>query len=245
MRLICLDTETTGLDPLNGDRLVEVACVEITGRRITDDPARQYQQYVNPERDIPDEVRDKVTGITNEMLADKPLFSQIADSFIEFVQGAELIIHNAEFDVGFLDMELQRAGKKPLSAYCPVITDTLALARKLFPGLRNDLDTLCSRYEIDKSARTLHGALIDSQLLAEVYLAMTRTQGSLIGDRYDELADSVPPLPDPSLLIAAACPAEELQEHEKFIAMIDKKCKAGSVWTRATTPPAASIEQKD
>ena len=244
MRLICLDTETTGLDPLNGDRLVEVACVDITGRRITDEPSHLYQHYVNPEREITDEVRDKVTGISNEMLADKPLFSEIADSFIEFVQGAELIIHNAEFDVGFLDMELKRAGKKKLSEYCPVITDTLAMARKIFPGMRNDLDALCSRYEIDKSARTLHGALIDSQLLAEVYLAMTRTQGTLIGDRFDEMADSVPPLPRPEQLIAATCPADEMAEHEKFIARIDGKCKAKSVWTRIHNPPAAETEQK-
>ena len=244
MRLICLDTETTGLDPNNGDRIVEVACVDITGRRITDEPSHQYQQYVNPEREIPDEVRDKVTGITNEMLADKPLFSEIADAFIEFVQGAELVIHNAEFDVAFLDMELKKAGKKPLREYCPQITDTLVMARKIFPGMRNDLDALCSRYEIDKSARTLHGALIDSELLAEVYLAMTRTQGTLIGDRFDELADSVPPLPRPEQLIAATCPADEMAEHEKFIAMIDKKCKTGSVWTRVHTPPSPADEQK-
>ena len=139
---------------------------------------------------------------------------------------------------------MKKAGKKPLREYCPQITDTLVMARKIFPGMRNDLDALCSRYEIDKSARTLHGALIDSELLAEVYLAMTRTQGTLIGDRFDELADSVPPLPRPEQLIAATCPADEMAEHEKFIAMIDKKCKTGSVWTRVHTPPAPADEQK-
>lgn len=235
MRQICLDTETTGIEANNGDRIVEIGCVEIIGRQLSDDECHFHHRYINPERDVPEEVV-RVHGLDNAFLADKPVFAEIVDDFLTFVQGAELIIHNAEFDVGFLNAELKRLGKGKIQDYCPKITDSLAMARTIFPGLKNTLDVLCSRYEIDNSARTLHGALLDAQLLAEVYLAMTRKQGSLIGDSIDEVGENLPPMPDPSLLIGATATADEMQLHHDFIAMIDKKCKKGSMWTKVFAP---------
>ncbi|MBO5658056.1 MAG: DNA polymerase III subunit epsilon [Duodenibacillus sp.] len=235
MRQICLDTETTGVEANNGDRIVEIGCVEIIGRQLSDDECHFHHRYVNPERDVPEEVV-RVHGLDNAFLADKPVFAEIADDFLQFVKGAELIIHNAEFDVGFLNAELKRLGKGRIQDYCPKITDSLAMARSIFPGLKNTLDVLCSRYEIDNSARKLHGALLDAQLLAEVYLAMTRKQGSLIGDTIDEVGENLPPLPDASLLIAAQLPQNEQSLHDDFIAMINKKSKKGAMWTKVMSP---------
>jgi DNA polymerase-3 subunit epsilon len=235
MRQICLDTETTGVEANNGDRIVEIGCVEIIGRQLSDDECHFHHRYVNPERDVPEEVV-RVHGLDNAFLADKPVFAEIADDFLQFVKGAELIIHNAEFDVGFLNAELKRLGKGRIQDYCPKITDSLAMARSIFPGLKNTLDVLCSRYEIDNSARKLHGALLDAQLLAEVYLAMTRKQGSLIGDTIDEVGENLPPLPDASLLIAAQLPQNEQNLHDDFIAMINKKSKKGAMWTKVMSP---------
>ena len=181
MRQICLDTETTGLYADKDDRIVEVGCAEIVGRTLSDRPEAFFHRYINPERDVPIEAVN-VHGLDNAFLADKPVFADIVDDFLKFIEGAELIIHNASFDVGFLNMELGRLGKGRIEDYCLKVTDSLKMASDMFPGLRNNLDVLCTRYEIDRSARTLHGALLDARLLAEVYLAMTRKQGELLGD---------------------------------------------------------------
>ena len=231
MRQICLDTETTGLNADKGDRIVEVGCAEIVGRTLSDKPEAFFHRYINPERDVPAEAV-QLHGLDNAFLADKPLFADIADEFLQFVQGAELIIHNASFDVGFLNMELDRLGKGRIEDYCPKVTDSLKMASNIFPGLRNTLDVLCSRYEIDKSARTLHGALLDARLLAEVYLAMTRKQGELLGDTI-EAGTSGFQLPDKSLFVRACVPAEELALHEAFLETIAKKSKKGCLWTQA------------
>jgi len=167
-----LDTETTGLSARMGDRVIEIGCIELLSRNVTE---HRFHSYLNPGREI-EEGAAKVHGLTAEFLADKPKFAEIAKAFIEYLSGAELIIHNAAFDVEFLDQELSLAGLKKLSDYCPGIVDTLAMARELHPGKKNSLDALCERYMVNNAHRTLHGALLDAQLLAEVYLAMTRGQ---------------------------------------------------------------------
>lgn len=175
MRLVVLDTETTGLSVEKGHRVVEIGCVELVERRPT---GRRFQRYLNPQRPMDAGARD-VTGLTDEFLADKALFADVLESFVDFVRGAELVIHNAAFDVGFLNSELARAGcPEPLQAMCQV-TDTLAMARERFPGQRNSLDALCKRLDVNNQHRTLHGALLDAEILAEVYLAMTSGQGDL------------------------------------------------------------------
>jgi DNA polymerase III subunit epsilon len=176
MRQIVLDTETTGLAVEKDHRLVEIGCVELIERRPT---GRRFQRYLNPQRPM-DPGAQEVTGLTNEFLADKPLFADVVDEFIEFIRGAELIIHNAAFDVGFIDAEFARLqrGLPPLREIASV-TDSLAIARERFPGQRNSLDALCKRFEVNNAHRTLHGALLDAQLLAEVYLALTAGQGDL------------------------------------------------------------------
>lgn len=240
MRQICLDTETTGLHADKGDRIVEIGCVEVVGRTLSDRPEAFFHRYLNPERDVPEEAV-QVHGLDNRFLADKPLFADVADDFLKFIEGAELIIHNASFDVGFLNMELERVGKGRIENYCPVITDSLKMAAEIFPGLRNTLDVLCTRYEIDKSQRTLHGALLDARLLAEVYLAMTRKQGELLSDVIDPGAEGFK-IPDKSLFVRAVVPPEELAQHEVFLEMIAKKSKKGCLWQKALHPeeqPAA------
>ena len=177
MRQIILDTETTGIDPLNGDRIVEIGAVEMVKRKLTN---HNYHQYIQPEREVPQEVIE-VHGITNEFLVGKPTFREVVNEFMEYVSGAELIIHNAPFDVGFINQELSllknnRWGK--LEDHC-TITDTLKMARKMYPGQRNSLDALCKRLYVDNSNRTLHGALLDSEILADVYLMMTGGQTKL------------------------------------------------------------------
>jgi DNA polymerase-3 subunit epsilon len=174
MRRVVLDTETTGLEPGEGHRIIEVACIEMYDRRPT---GRHFHRYVNPERAV-DLAASQVHGMTAEDLSDKPRFADIADELLDFLQGAELLIHNAAFDVGFLDAELERAGRPRVSDVCSV-TDTLGFARDLNPGKRNSLDALCERYGVDHSRRTLHGALLDAQLLADVWVAMTRGQETL------------------------------------------------------------------
>lgn len=234
MRQICLDTETTGLYADKGDRIVEVGCVEIVGRTLTDRPEAYFHRYVNPEREVPAEAV-KVHGLDDAFLADKPLFADIADEFLHFIEGAELIIHNASFDVGFLNMELKRLGKGRVEDHCLKVTDSLKMAADIFPGLRNTLDALCSRYEVDKSARTLHGALLDARLLAEVYLAMTRKQGELLSDVIEAGPEGFV-IPDASLFVRAKVPADELSQHEAFLQMIAKKSKKGCLWTQALHP---------
>lgn len=232
MRQICLDTETTGMDPAAGDRIVEIGCVEIIGRSLSDAPEASFHVYLNPERDVPAEAA-RVHGLTTEMLADKPLFADVVDDFLRFIDGAELIIHNAPFDVGFLDMELAKLKRGKLKTHCSKITDSLELAKKMFPGLRNTLDALCSRYDVDRSARTFHGALLDSQLLAEVYLSMTRKQGSLLGESL-EAGQAIEPMPDNALLAHAASTDQERAAHQAFLEMIAKKSKSGCAWLQAT-----------
>lgn len=230
MRQICLDTETTGLNADKGDRLVEIGCVQLDGRKFTLDSKFLYHVLINPEREVPEEVV-KVHGLTTERLAREPRFAEIAPDFLKFVEGSELIIHNAEFDVGFIDMELRRAGLPPLEKSCR-ITDSLAIARKKFPGQRNTLDALCSRFGIDSTARTLHGALLDAQLLAEVYIALTRGQDSFRIDlgAMEGGKESLPPLPDASLLKVIRASKEELAAHEEQLDKIDKACKGVCLW---------------
>jgi DNA polymerase-3 subunit epsilon len=184
MRQIILDTETTGLDPRQGHRIIEVAAVELLNRRLT---GQSFHRYLNPDRDI-EEGALQVHGITREFLEDKPRFPDIAEEFAAFIKDAELVIHNAPFDVSFLNAEFSRLGESALDQYCRGVVDTLALARSLHPGQRNSLDALCKRYEIDNSSRRLHGALLDCELLAQVYLAMTRGQEALLIEPHESTA---------------------------------------------------------
>jgi DNA polymerase-3 subunit epsilon len=178
MRQIFLDTETTGLSPESGDRIIEIGCIEMEHRRLT---GRTLHCYLNPERrNHPDAV--KIHGLTDEFLADKPLFASVVDELMEFVSGAEIVIHNAAFDVGFLNEELRRLGRPKFTGFVAQITDSLMMAREMFPGKANSLDALCKRLEVDNSNRALHGALLDAGLLAEVYVRMTRGQNSLVID---------------------------------------------------------------
>lgn len=230
MRQIILDTETTGLDPALGHRIIEIAAVEICNRRFTD---RHYQQYINPQREI-DAGALEVHGISSEFLSDKPKFRDIAKAFVDFVAGAELIIHNAPFDVGFLDHELALLDLRPIREYCPVITDTLRLAKSLHPGKRNSLDALCERYQIDNAARTLHGALLDARLLAEVYLAMTRGQESLLidmGEAVPRPVEGAAVEGDVELIVLRASP-EERAAHDVQVEGIDKAGKGACIWKK-------------
>ena len=234
MRQILLDTETTGLDPRQGHRIIEVACVEMQQRRFTD---RDFHHYVNPERDI-DEAATGVHGITLDQLVDKPKFADIADAFIEFVSGAEVIIHNAAFDVGFLNAELAKAGKPLVNTFCTV-TDTLLMARELHPGKKNSLDALCERYQVDRSARVFHGALLDARLLGEVYMALTRGQDSLeissdAGSSGDAIANIRTERPARLKLLRAT--AEELRLHAAQVASIDKASGGKAVWNQLQAP---------
>uniref|UniRef100_UPI0035AF1B73 DNA polymerase III subunit epsilon n=1 Tax=Aquabacterium sp. TaxID=1872578 RepID=UPI0035AF1B73 len=175
-RQIFLDTETTGLSPESGDRIIEVGCVEMVNRKLT---GNNKHFYINPER-ANHEDAVKIHGLTDEFLSDKPVFAAIADELLEYLEGAEIIIHNAGFDVGFLNAELRRLARPPFAEIAGTITDSLLMAREMFPGKSNSLDALCKRLEVDNSNRTLHGALLDAGLLAEVYINMTRGQDSLV-----------------------------------------------------------------
>jgi len=242
MRQIVLDTETTGLEPADGHRIIEIGCVELLDRRLT---GNTYHQYIQPDREI-DAGAIEVHGITNESLADKPRFADIAVEFLEFVQGAELVIHNAPFDVGFINHEFALLENSPGSVndHCGVL-DTLTLARRMHPGQRNSLDALCRRYEIDNSQRQLHGALLDAEILADVYLAMTGGQVSLSldahvdsnGQRRDgirRLAAERPPL-----AVIRADDAE-CAAHMARLDAIDKACDGTSVWRRLEQESAAT-----
>lgn len=229
-RQIILDTETTGLDPKLGHRVIEVAGVELVNRRLT---GRHFHRYLNPGRDS-DEGALQVHGLTTEFLSDKPKFAEIADEFLDYVSGAELVIHNAPFDIGFLDSELALARKKRLKTYCPEVIDTLRMAKDLHPGKRNGLDALCDRYQIDNSARTLHGALLDAELLAEVYLAMTRGQESLIVETetaHAEIRATGFSRGELKLVVVRAS-AGEITAHEAQLTDIDK-ASGGALWRRA------------
>jgi len=178
MRQIVLDTETTGLSAAGGDRIIEIGCVELLHRKLT---GNNKHFYLNPERDSHEDAL-KVHGISNEFLRDKPKFGAVVDELLEYLNGAEVIIHNAQFDVSFLNKELELIGREPLSAFVGSVTDSLAMAKELFPGKRNSLDALCDRLEVDNSGRTLHGALLDAELLADVYINLTRGQDALLID---------------------------------------------------------------
>ena len=224
-----LDTETTGLNAKLGDRVIEIGCIELLSRSITE---RQFHRYVNPERDI-EEGAAKVHGLTAEFLADKPRFADIAGEFIDYVSGAELIIHNAAFDVEFLDQELALAGLKKLQVYVAGVVDTLALARELHPGKKNSLDALCERYAVNNSHRTMHGALLDARLLAEVYLALTRGQDSLVMELdAPGVAAVATARVDASKLQVVRANASEAAAHEKVLDAIDKLSKDGSLWRK-------------
>jgi DNA polymerase-3 subunit epsilon len=230
MRQIILDTETTGLDPALGHRIIEIAAVEINNRRFTN---KHYHQYVNPEREIEAGALE-VHGITAEFLADKPKFREVTKDMLGFIEGAELIIHNAPFDVAFLDHELALLQLPPLRHYCPLVTDTLKMAKGLHPGKRNSLDALCERYQIDNSARSLHGALLDARLLAEVYLSMTRGQDSLLmdmGESTSPVLDSAFSAGDMELIVVRPTP-EELAEHVHQLEEIDKTARGACLWKK-------------
>jgi DNA polymerase-3 subunit epsilon len=230
MRQIILDTETTGLDPNLGHRVIEIAAVELVDRRLTGD---HFHRYINPGR-ASDEGALQVHGLTEEFLRDKPKFREIVNEFLAFVGSAELIIHNAPFDTGFLNRELDLLDLKPIAEYCPNIVDTLHMARDLHPGKKNNLDALCERYQIGNSARTLHGALLDANLLAEVYLAMTRGQDSLIMDiePTPQVAAETRRAAGKLELIVIPASAEELAEHAKQLADIDKASGGACVWRK-------------
>lgn len=224
-RQIILDTETTGINPQDGHRIIEIGCVEMLNRRLT---GKTFQVYLNPEREI-EEGAIVVHGISNEFLQDKPLFKDIAGQLLAFVQDAELIIHNAPFDVGFLDHELAMlAGYKQRIADVCGVFDTLAYARKKHPGQRNSLDALCKRYGVDNSHRDLHGALLDAQILADVYLLMTGGQFSLLDDNPAGQAETaskrkIPQNKKRPALKIIACSSEELDEHEQHLQTIAKE----------------------
>lgn len=240
MRQVVLDTETTGLEVEQGHRIIEIGCIEISGRRITE---RVFHHYLNPEREI-DAGAQQVHGISLDMLRDKPRFSQIVDELLAFISGAELLIHNADFDVGFLDRELELAGRSERVRDICTVTDTWQLARAMHPGQKNSLDALCRRYDVDNSGRDLHGALLDARLLAEVYLAMTGGQTDLaLGS--DEQADGghVPEALRELMerasgreLVVVRADAAERERHARQLDAIREKA-GRCLWDAVETPP--------
>ena len=219
MRQIFLDTETTGLDPNQGHRIIEIAAIEMNNRQLT---KNHYHTYLNPERDI-DSAAQEVHGITSEFLQDKPLFKDIALEFLDFIKDSEIIIHNAPFDVGFLDMELGRISFEKIEKYSVSIFDSLTLAKEIRPGQRNNLDALCKAYGIDNTSRTLHGALLDAQLLGDVYLAMTRGQEGLTIDFTDNSESLNLGDVNSDDLIITEPNDNELQLHKEFISNMNTK----------------------
>ena len=229
MRQVILDTETTGLSPESGDRIIEIGCVELVNRRLT---GRTLHFYVNPERRNSVDAF-KVHGLSDEFLADKPLFGEVVDELLDFVRGAEIIIHNAAFDIGFLDVELRRIGRPCFASHDVRICDSLSMARDSFPGKSNSLDALCKRLEVNNAGRELHGALLDAGLLAEVYIRMTRGQGALVIDSADAFAAELAARPiDFALLTLVVIEPddEELLAHAALLAEIDKASGGRTVW---------------
>ena len=228
-RQIVLDTETTGLSAESGDRIIEIGCVELLNRKLT---GNNLHFYVNPERDSHEDAL-RVHGLTTEFLRDKPKFAEVAEEILRYLEGAEIIIHNAAFDIGFLDKELERLGKPVFTSFVSEVTDTLAMAKQLYPGKRNSLDALCDRLGVDNSGRTLHGALLDAELLADVYINLTRGQEALLidlgdvgeqgvaGERIDLSAFDLPVL---------TANAQELAAHADVLAQIDKASGGKLVW---------------
>jgi DNA polymerase-3 subunit epsilon len=229
MRQIVLDTETTGLSPESGDRIIEIGCVEMINRRLS---GRNLHFYLNPERPNSEDAV-KVHGLTDEFLADKPLFAAVVDELLDYVSGAEIVIHNAAFDVGFLNEELKRLGRPRFTDFVAEVTDSLTMAREMFPGKSNSLDALCKRLEVDNSNRALHGALLDAGLLADVYINMTRGQNALVIDSV-EVSNT-----DASLaaidfaafdLRVIAADEDEAAAHERLLAELDKASGGKTVW---------------
>ena len=228
-RQIVLDTETTGLSAESGDRIIEIGCVELLNRKLT---GNNLHFYVNPERDSHEDAL-RVHGLTTEFLRDKPKFAEVAEEILRYLEGAEIIIHNAAFDLGFLDKELERLGKPVFTSFVSEVTDTLAMAKQLYPGKRNSLDALCDRLGVDNSGRTLHGALLDAELLADVYINLTRGQEALLidlgdvgeqgaeGERIDLSVFDLPVL---------TANAQELAAHADVLAQIDKASGGKLVW---------------
>jgi DNA polymerase-3 subunit epsilon len=237
MRQIVLDTETTGLSAEDGDRIIEIGCVELLGRKLT---GNNRHFYLNPERESHEDAL-KVHGISNDFLRDKPRFAAIADELLEYLAGAEIIIHNAAFDVAFLDMELQLLGRPPFTSHVGPVTDTLAMAKEMYPGKRNSLDALCDRLGVDNSGRTLHGALLDAELLADVYINLTRGQDALLIDiaagetfggivtRVDLTAFTLP------VLLASD---QETAAHEEVLNQLDKASGGKTVWRMRPAGPS-------
>ncbi|MGE5522819.1 MAG: DNA polymerase III subunit epsilon [Rhodospirillaceae bacterium] len=238
MRQIILDTETTGLDPNLGHRIIEIAGVELVNRRLT---GNHFHRYINPERDSEDAAL-QVHGLTTEFLKDKPKFKEIATELLDYISGAELVIHNAPFDIAFLNAEFARLKLKPVTDYCAAVLDTLRLAKEIHPGKRNSLDALCDRYQIDNSARTLHGALLDAQLLAEVYLSMTRGQESLVMEvETVQLDISVVEIErsEVSLFVLKATD-EELAAHQAQVEELQKASGGKCLWIASEQASAAA-----
>ncbi len=229
MRQIFLDTETTGLSPDNGDRIIEVGCVELLHRKLT---GNNKHFYLNPGRDSHEEAL-RVHGISNEFLRDKPVFAVVADELLEYLAGAEIIIHNAPFDVGFLNKELELIGRGPFPPMVGAIVDTLAMAKEMYPGKRNSLDSLCDRLDVDNSGRTLHGALLDAELLADVYINMTRGQEALLMDA-DAGADEVGTVVNLDLrsfdLPVLQASDAEREAHAQVLRELDKSSGGKGLW---------------
>jgi DNA polymerase-3 subunit epsilon len=229
MRQIFLDTETTGLSPESGDRVIEIGCVEMVNRRLS---GRNLHFYLNPERPNSEDAV-KVHGLTDEFLADKPLFAAVADEFIDYVSGAEIVIHNAAFDIGFLNEELKRLGRPKFTEHVAQVTDSLTMAREMFPGKSNSLDALCKRLEVDNSNRALHGALLDAGLLADVYINMTRGQNSLVIDAVEstggEFTIAVIDFGSFDLPVIAAN-EDEAAAHERVLGELDKASGGKTLW---------------
>lgn len=241
MRQITLDTETTGLEYENGHRIIEIGCVEVVGRRLTQ---RNLHFYLNPERQI-DSAASQVHGMTLEDLRDKPRFADIAEQFLAFCDGAEIIIHNAAFDLGFLDAELARLGKCTFRECCSGVVDTLAMAKEQFPGKRNNLDALCERLMVPNAHRKVHGALLDAELLAEVYLGLTRGQGSFEidlqpgdADRHRIPGDEAWP---PSGLVVLRAAPEELTAHEALLDVLALQSGRVPLWRRMGAAAQAEV----
>ena len=237
MRQIFLDTETTGLSAENGDRIIEIGCVELVARKLT---GNNKHYYLNPGRDSHEDAL-KVHGISNEFLKDKPKFAAVADELLEYLSGAEVIIHNAPFDISFLNKELELVGRQPMRHCVAKVTDSLMMAKEMFPGKRNSLDALCDRLEVDNSGRTLHGALLDAELLADVYINLTRGQNSLMMDAGTATQSVVAvPVVDFSRFTLPLLLANELElaDHDKLLADIDKSSKGKTIWCVLATVTA-------
>ena len=242
-REIVLDTETTGLDPAQGHRVVELGAVELVNHLPT---GRTFHAYLNPERDMPEEAF-RIHGLSAEFLADHPVFAEVVDAFLEFLGDGKLVIHNAAFDIGFLDAELRRIGRAPFLDHGVRVTDSLSMARDSFPGKSNSLDALCKRFEVNSAMRELHGALLDAGLLAEVYIRMTRGQDSLVIDAGDAFAADLALRPvdfGALALIVIAADDDDLAGHAALLAEIDKASGGQAVWRAATAaPPPLAMAQ--